>query len=362
MRKFISLLGFTYRPKYLVVIFQVLICFLATDNAFPAEDTPYKDSLSNKPNVIIMTICSVRNQDTIDDPGHRHMPRIFGELAEKGFLYTNLIENNFQFHIPALQAIITGLHHSNNFLPISRPSIFQYLVQQAGIPRDKVWSIAHWNQENIIFESDEFGEESFPSGLCYLLTQTTPTVSLTRQEIKFKISNQKKSESFSGIHTWPKWDVQSRAIHGIAKRIFSDIKPKFVHYLLNLVEVAHHSSYPAYIHAIRETEDQIMDIWNIIREDSFYKDNTYFLITVDHHRDKYHMGHSESWFTPRLSTWLYIFGPGIRKNGMSDEPVYHVDIFQTLSEIYGINTHPGDGRFLESCFEPGFSDRFRKEK
>ncbi len=329
---------------------QILTGLLIAVIAVSAENG-HGDPFSDKPNVIIMTICSVRNHETIDDPEHRYMPRFFREIVRKGFLYTNVVEKNYEIHMPSAKAINTGLHQSCN-RPITVPSIFQYLIKQSILPKERVWAISHWYEGYSNFESSEYCEDTFPEFITFNLESSGLDYLLNRDELNYK-------KMASEILDWPNWDDRSRVLHGITKKILNKIKPKFVHYILNMVETGHYDSYSTYMLSIIETEKQILDVWNLIREDPFYKDNTYLVVVVDHQRDAYYMNHSERYFTPGRNVWMFIYGPGVRKNKSSDEEIYHVDLFETFSKIYGLKTHQNEGVFLESCFEPDFLKKIR---
>ncbi len=319
-----------------------------------------KDPPPDFPNVFILTISSVRNYETIEDPEHRYMPGFFTEMKKEGFLYTNLIEKNFEFHMPPVQAINIGINFPYAQLPNKKPSIFQYLLKQGSLSKESAWSISHWSDSDIIFETDEFGPDTFPSRVSFNLNYSGPEGLLNDRELYYRdVAEAERMKKYPYLYYWPHWDARSRAIHDITKRIISELNPKLVHYVLGIPETAHFDSYPRYVHCILELDSQIMDIWNLIQEESFYKDNTFLFVVVDHQRNRYHMHHDEKWFKPGRNTWMYVFGPGVKKNKSSDEPVQHIDIFKTVSKLYGLNTHHTNGVFLEGCFELEFIDKLR---
>lgn len=93
----------------------------------PADDIP---------NIIICTLGSMRNSETIDDESHQYIPNLWNKMFKYGTLYTNLINLNLPFHQPSTQAINTGVVMSE-YAKLKVPSIFQYAMGQYRLPRKR---------------------------------------------------------------------------------------------------------------------------------------------------------------------------------------------------------------------------------
>jgi len=58
--------------------------------------------------VVVVWAGGVRASETILDPRHRYLPRIWNDLAPQGTLLTRLYNDGWTNHGPALQALATG--------------------------------------------------------------------------------------------------------------------------------------------------------------------------------------------------------------------------------------------------------------
>ena len=129
-----------------------------------------------------------------------------------------------------------------------------------------------------------------------------------------------------------------------------EFKPKLVHYIMNDVEVAHSDTFSKYVLALRACDKGVFEIWEMIQKDSFYKDNTYLIINVDHGRNLYYMEHYENAYDNPSHVWMYIYGPDIKKGVIINRPIYHIDIFTTVAYIMNVETHSTEGKVLKDCF------------
>ena len=102
---------------------------------------------------------------------------------------------------------------------------------------------------------------------------------------------------------------------------------------------------------MRNTDALIEDLWNYVQNDSFYKDNTYFIITTDHGRGE---GAEEAskWTSHGTDvagaeqTWLAILGPDVKATGeASEDQLYANQIAPTVMGILNLKadskTMPG---------------------
>lgn len=83
-------------------------------------------------------------------------------------------------------------------------------------------------------------------------------------------------------------------------------------------DFAHDGDYAAYLKSAQNTDRLIRELWELTQNDSFYKDNTLFLITTDHGRGTKPLetwkGHGDS-VNGAGSVWLVAFGKGVSSEG-----------------------------------------------
>lgn len=83
-------------------------------------------------------------------------------------------------------------------------------------------------------------------------------------------------------------------------------------------DFAHDGDYAAYLKSANTTDAMIKELWNFTQEDSFYKDNTLFIITTDHGRGTNPL---ETWkdhgdkVKNADGVWIVLFGKGVEAKG-----------------------------------------------
>jgi len=310
---------------------------------------------SNKrlPNIIIITFSGLRNSESIEDPAHQYMPNFWNTILKEGTLYNNLIEFNYEFHMPAVQAINGGFSSKLFYSRLIHPSIFQYVRKKYKLPKEKLWMVGARNNQDCYFETSEYSRDTFPVTFNLPSSQSPEFVTeikkiLTKQEAIFfdsLVGHYKKQ--FTGF---PHWDAYGKIQFRLSKKIMQEYKPIIVHYVLNDVEVAHYDTFGKYVLALKDSDTWISEIWKMIQEDDFYKDNTYLLITPDHSRDLYYAQHFDNLEDNPSRVWLFVYGPKIKKGLIINREVHHPDIFATVAYIMGVKTHRNEGKILSDCF------------
>lgn len=296
-----------------------------------------------------MTFQGCRNSETIDDPTHQYIPNIWNNLRPEGALYTNLLVANCEFHMPVAQAINTGDNYEATW-GILHPTFFHYVRKKYKLPRYKLWMIGHWFKFS---SSLAFSSFSVDKNAPCAFTSMQPEENYKDHELIKILSVQEKEFILkkikrigSNVSRWPVWDSMSGIYHTILMKILCTYKPKLVHYLLGGPECAHYGSYARYVISLKDADEQVAEVWEFIKRDPYYKNNTYLFVNVDHPRDIYYMDHNKS-YEP---VWLYVFGPDIKQNTVIQRPIYHIDIFSTVACLMKIKTHETKGRVLSDCF------------
>jgi len=341
-------IGFTK----MYVASTISLLFLIMSFNLCAQDEPTEKI----PNVIIITLVGVSNIDSIEDPSHQYIPNLWNNMFKEGTLYTNLIDLNEQFHIPPVSAIITGKTYenaganNNKDFKLKAPSIFQYIRKKYNLPAYKLWSIGDWYYGHCIYQTEGYLEDSFPCRLTSKSLDMSPEAKelLTRQELNFLDNFHKFRDE--GIIKWPHWDSLGKFLYQIFNKIMRKYKPKFVHYIMNDTESAHSDTFSRYVLSLKQIDKKIFEIWKTIKEDPFYNNNTYLIISPDHERNLYYMQHHESLTDEFSHVWMYIYGPNIKKGVAINRPIHHIDIFATVAYIMAVDTHSTQGKILKDCF------------
>jgi len=286
----------------------------------------------------------------MDDPSHQYIPHLWNEMLPEGVLYTNLLDSNYEFHLPTLNAINTGMTYQS-FSGIIKPTIFQYVRKKYKLPKTKLWMINAWVPKFCYLLTNEYPQGTEPgifmlAPFVYIPAEVKSI--LTKQELLSlgRYENVVKSKKIE----WPHWDTIGRPIFLITKRLIQRYKPVFVHYSAIDIEVAHADPFGRYMLALQNSDQMIYEIWQMIKEDSFYKDNTYLIISPDHERNAYCMNHSDNTPENPSRVWMYVYGPDVKKGAIINRPVNHTDIFATVAYLMNVETHHNEGKILQDCF------------
>ncbi|MBU1864544.1 MAG: hypothetical protein KKH94_12865 [Candidatus Omnitrophica bacterium] len=307
-----------------------------------------KDGYEKNPNVIIVTLAGVRAAESIIDRYFQYMSNIFGVMCKEGVLYTHVKDPNYHFHDPTYRSIISGkqAYFYSPTVGLTVPSLFQYVRKQYALPATKTWAIGYWTKAASYCKTKMYRANTFP---CYY----SPGNGIS-QAGKMLLTREERGEDESYVNaknicTWAFWDSQSVLQYKIVKRIMYRYKPKLVHFALNSTDCAHYGTFGRYSVALKEADKEIFDIWNMIQEDPYYKNRTYFLVGPDHIRNLYYMHHTQ--YRENDHSWIYIFGPRVKENETINRPVYQIDLFATVAHIMDVKTHKSDGEVLWDCFK-----------
>ncbi|TLP75448.1 LTA synthase family protein [Maribacter sp. ACAM166] len=112
-------------------------------------------------------------------------------------------------------------------------------------------------------------------------------------------------------------------------------------------DFAHDGDYEAYLNSAYTTDGFIEDMWKFTQQDSFYKNQTLFIITTDHGRGTDPLetwkGHGEG-VSGAGGVWMMLFGKGVSIKGevAKSEQLYSNQIAPTILKELGIKIPPND--------------------
>ena len=88
-------------------------------------------------------------------------------------------------------------------------------------------------------------------------------------------------------------------------------------------DFAHDGEYDSYLKSAKNTDAMIEELWRYTQQDSFYKDNTLFIITTDHGRGTQPLdtwkSHGEK-IKGAGAVWMILFGKGVSPQGEIAQP------------------------------------------
>jgi len=137
--------------------------------------------------------------------------------------------------------------------------------------------------------------------------------------------------------------------HHFAKEYVQKNHPKMVYISYGETDdFAHGGLFDFYLKSLNNTDALIADLWDYAQEDTFYKDNTYFIITTDHGRGEGTQEESK-WTSHGIDvkgaehTWIAILGPGVKAIGeVSNGQLFATQVAPTVAKILDLKINTED--------------------
>ncbi|MFQ5791925.1 MAG: sulfatase-like hydrolase/transferase [Acidobacteriota bacterium] len=259
------------------------------------------------------------------DRRRKLMPFFWKELAPQGIVLGNRAlgsrvstKNPHRFSYPGYAEILNGQPQeavdSNSPVWSPRKTILEYLREQfvlenTGVATFASWRIFNWitmHSENAIFCNA--GYEAMPQELA------TPEMALLDRL------------QFDMVTPWDTVRHDSVTL-GLGLEYVRQYKPKF--FYLSLGETddwAHDRRYDRTVHAIRQFDDALRQVWTLVQSLEPYKGRTSLVITTDHGRGR----KGDDWTTHGAETpgsseiWIAVVGPDTPARGvLRDTPDYY---------------------------------------
>ena len=280
-------------------------------------------------NVIIIVVDGVRYSETWGDITHKYIHYFSNEIADLGMVNIAFYNNGTTSTTSGFTAITTGNYQEINNSgqePPKYPSIFQYLIKNDSINKEKVWVINSKDKLAVLgnCKNENWKDQYLPSLDC----------------------------GVNGIGSAFRHDTLTLARFF---NVMSGYHPKLT--LLGFREPdfsAHTNSWEDYLTAIKNTDKYIYKIWEYIQNDPHYAGTTTLFITNDHGRHLDGVGagfqkHGDGCEGCRHIN-LFAFGPDFKK-GVIDIRREQIDIPATIAEILQLNPEYIEGEIMYELFE-----------
>lgn len=272
----------------------------------------------------------------------RLMPFVWGEVEKMGQIHGNRqyesrvnLTNGMWFSYPGYNEMLTGIaddEHINSNQKNLNPNItILEMAQNNPSYRDRVAVFSSW--------------EVFP----YIINEERSKVPVNSgfEPVSWEDINPNEEILNKLMDELPKpWGFSGRfdaITHNLAMEHLKKWKPKFL--FVAYGDVDHHGhdgNYSSYLEGIKVNDSYIKEIWEYTQGDSFYKDQTLFVITTDHGRGTTPL---ESWrshgsaYKNSDEVWMMFMGSGVRSKGeiTTEEQLYTNQLAMTILEYLGID-------------------------
>ena len=352
--------------------------------------------------IVVVFGGGTRASESIDDPEHRYIPRLWNEMVPRGTLFTNTRVEHRVVHPNCTGSIMTGHWEwdDNDWSrPVAHPTIFEIYRRARAAPDTAAWAFVY---ASILAKAGESSAPGYgasfaanvvepptiprstademtrlmhqaaaagtPEGEvraaqeCAHLARATSRIArggLRSPEAKAFLNQEYETWKSAADTTSHDAFLAGRAI--AAMRSFA---PDVMAVAFGEIDCAHYGSWSRYVEAIRRTDELTWRLWRATQELEAYRDRTLMLILPDHGReldgpDKWGFIHHSDFYTSQGAdegcrrVWMLAIGPGITAGRTIATPVPITAAAATGLDYLGLAASPGAARSLL----PRISDR-----
>lgn len=281
-------------------------------------------------NVIILVIDGPRFTETFGEPNMKYIPNFRDSLLPQATFFEEFYNNGSTFTNAGHASITTGRYQKveNSGLEVPKyPSIFQYYMKEKKRNYNDAWIITSKGKLDILANTRYKGWEKN-----YLArTWCGPS-----------------GEGFGyGKDPYTMTVVDS---------VMTNFHPRLM--LVNLLEPdvnGHAKNWEGYLKGIQSTDQQALDLWNMIQSDPIYKDKTALFITNDHgrhcdgHKDGFKSHGGGCKCCRKIS--LVALGPDFQKGKIVSEKRELIDITATSASILKMHMPTSKGVIIQELFK-----------
>jgi hypothetical protein len=353
-------------------------------------------ALSEDPCVVLVLFGGgTRNSESITDPDHRYIPRLWNSLRPEGTLFTNVRNDGLIVHTSAAASILSGYWEHLDLAwkePARHPTILERIREGKGFSADQCWAFVYAVilANNVYSVGTPFGRErsanvlyppTVPRSTRDRVQELTALAgaasdpdereeqlrgarrllrSTARPHFEYLLTDEARQFADGFFDRWREEDgttSHDALIAEAAKATMKHFRPRVVMVGFGEIDCAHYGNFSRYTDAIRRTDELTFDLWKSIQSDPFYRDRTYMVITPDHGRELERPGgqgfvHHSNFYTGEgadegcRQVWALLLGPGIPKGENREERVSHLDIAPTIGRFFGLACDGMPGRVL----------------
>jgi hypothetical protein len=331
-----------------------------------------------------------RASESIDDPEHRWIPRLWNEMVPRGTLFTNMRVEHKVVHPNSAGSVVTGHWEWDDIdwsRPVAHPTVYETLRRERGAPDTAAWAFVY---ASILANTGESTASGYGrrSAANVVEPPTIPRSASEEMDAVLRRAAQRGS-SQAGREAAAECAALARRASRITttglrsetaresmERQYADWKAsdgttshdafltdcaiacmrEFAPAVLSVdfgeIDCAHYGSWSRYVEAIRRTDELTRRLWQAVRELPAYHDRTLMLILPDHGRELEHPGgwgfiHHSDFYTGEGAdegcrrVWMLALGPGVRAGRRIERPVPITTVGATGLEYLELPPSPG---------------------
>jgi hypothetical protein len=308
--------------------------------------------------VVVQFGGGTRNSETIADPNHRHIPRLWKEMVPHGTLYTDMRVEGPVVHSNSTASWLTG-HWEYADLdwsqPPEHPTMFELYRQATGAADTAAWAFVYASLLARTGESKALGAR-FAANV--VVPPTIPrevaeefdgwigearstgsreaesaallrAAHSARARGDFSLAGLRSPEARKFVETqieaWRKCEDSTSHDLFLAESALACMErfaPDVLTVCFGEIDCAHYGSWSRYLQAIERTDELTYRLWQASHRHPAYRGHTRFLILPDHGRELERPGgpgfiHHSDFYTNTGAdegcrrVWMLALGPGV---------------------------------------------------
>ncbi len=300
-----------------------------------------------------------RSSETVDDPEHRHIPGLWGELVPRGTLFTDARVEHRVVHPNATGSIMTGHWEWDDLdwtRPVAHPTIFEVYRKARNAPDTDAWVFAYASILAKTGESTAAGWGA-PFAANVVTPPTIPRAAAREMETLMRRVAQAPTgdgleaarqaaavarragriardglrsdeargfvdEAFAAWQRRPGSTSHDAFLTDCAIACMERFAPGVMAIDYGEIDCAHYGSWSRYVEAIRRTDTLVHKVWRKAEALPAYRGQTLMLILPDHGRqldgeDGFGFVHHSDFYTDKGAdegcrrVWMLVLGPGV---------------------------------------------------
>lgn len=320
--------------------------------------------------IIVVFGGGTRSSESIADPEHRHVPRLWNELVPRGTLLTNVRVEHKVVHPNCTASLLTGHNEwdDNDWSrPVAHPTVFEMHRRARAAPDTDAWAFMY---ASILAQAGQSRAPGYGPAFAANVVEP-PTIPRTTADEMTRRMHAAAATGSSAAEAQVARDCArlARSTSRIARgglrcdaaRAFVDrayaawkagtgttshdafladgaiacmreFTPRVLVVAFGEIDCAHYGSWSRYVEAIRRTDELTWRLWCAAEELDAYRSRTLLLIVPDHGRELDRPGrwgfiHHSNFYTNEGAdegcrrVWMVALGPGIAAGRTLADPV-----------------------------------------
>ncbi len=342
--------------------------------------------------IVVLFGGGTRSSESIDDPAHRWIPRLWNEMIPRGTLLTNMRVEGKVVHPNSAGSILTGHWEWDDIdwsRPVAHPTIFEIHRQAHRAADTDAWAFVYASilanagvssaeGYGIDFAANVVEPPTIPRSTAErmdaLMRQAaasgSPQAELDAARQSANLARSSSRATAAGLRSpatrdffdrrfaaWKSAGPEESTSHDAfltdqAVAAMEQFAPSVLAVCFGEIDCAHYGSWSRYVEAIRRTDELTWRLWQAAERLDAYRGRTRMLILPDHGRELDGPGgsgfiHHSDFYTDQGAdegcrrVWMLVLGPGVSPGRTIGAPTPITSAAATGLAWLGLTPSPG---------------------